>query len=84
MTWAVTSGFDMEWVINLDMQSFDSLINSLHRQQNSDMLRSIFAARIAQAEEKEYKKAVKSLQKEISATDSNDAQAFNRSFGRGI
>lgn len=84
VTWAVTSGFDFEWVINLDLTSFESLIGSLERQSNAEMLRSIFVARVAQAEEKDYKKAVRELQKGSSHGPDDDSQRVKADLGRGI
>lgn len=78
------SGFDLEWVLDLDLQSFESLMSSLERQSHAEMIKAVFVARIAQAEEKDYKKAVRELQKGASHGPEDDSQRIERDLGSGI
>lgn len=78
----------MEWVIDLDLLSFDALIASLHRNKYRNMIITINAVRIAQADKNEFKKHIQSIEKESSVTGASPATHTGKEmiakFGRGF
>jgi len=85
------SGFDIDWILDLDILSFDSLIGSVHRIQSQEKVENTWLQRYAtQAEQKQFKKAIQPLEKAMSrGTDrprpgTKDAQDFISEHGRGI
>lgn len=77
----------MEWVIDLDLISFDSLVASLERTRNRTALDQITAMRIAtQADQDGYKKVVREITErcKITPDDLDDQQRFLNDFANGI
>ena len=84
-------GFDIEWVLDLDILSFDSLIGSIHRIQSQEKVEGTWLQRYAmQAEHKDFKKAMQPYEKAMTAGTekpkpaAKGAKDFIRKHGRGI
>lgn len=91
MVRVVLAGFEIEWVLDLDLLSFDSLIGSIHRIQAQEKTEGAWLTRMAtQAEQKQFNQAIKPLQEAMTrGTDrprpgTKGAQDFIRNHGRGI
>lgn len=87
----MTNGFDVDWILDLDILSFDSLIGSLHRIQCQEKVeRSWLHHYAAQAKTDDFKKALKPLENGMHrGTDkpqpgTRGAQDFIARHGRGI
>ena len=85
------SGFDIDWILDLDVLSFDSLIGSVHRIQSQEKVETTWLTRYAtQAEHKPFKEAIRPLEDAINRgidrprPGAKGAQDFIRKHGRGI
>lgn len=85
------SGFDVEWVLDLDILSFDSLVGSVYRIQSQEKVESTWLTRYAtQAEHDKFKQALKPLEQAMTrGTDrprpgAKGAKDFIAKHGRGI
>ena len=85
------SGFDIDWVLDLDILSFDSLVGSVHRIQSQYKVEGTKLQRLAMnAQEKDFKAALKPLEKDmVRGTERprpgvHGAQDFIKKHGRGI
>jgi len=84
-------GFDIEWVLDLDILSFDSLVGSIHRIQSQTTVERTWLMRAAtQAEGKQFKEAIKPFEKAMtdgtnkSQPGTKSAKDFIRKHGRGL
>jgi hypothetical protein len=84
-------GFDIDWVMDLDILSFDSLVGSIHRIRAQDVLEKTNLARAAtNATAKQFKEIMEPYKKAIvSGTEklkpgTKTAQDFTRKYGRGF
>jgi hypothetical protein len=83
----VQSGFPLDYVMDLDLPSFDSLVQSMNRLTASDKTEQAWTSMIAaQASGKEMKKWAKRWEAAASSTaqPDNDAAALRRRVGGGI
>ncbi len=88
VTLAVTKGFDLEWISNLDVLSFGALMDSIERISAAEAIRAAQIARLAQAEAKDFKKVIKDWQKAASpgGVDPNGLSGgdLKARYGKGI
>jgi hypothetical protein len=87
----VLAGFDVDWVLDLDILSFDSLVGSIYRIQSQEKFEGTWLQRYAcQAEQKDFNKAMKPLEKAMTrGTDrprpgAKGAKDFVKKYGRGV
>lgn len=84
-------GFDIDWIMDLDILSFDSLIGSIYRIQSQHTFEDTHLMRAAtQAKEEDFKKVMAPYQKAIVAgttrpkPGTKGAKDFMRKHRRGI
>jgi len=88
VTMAVTKGFDLDWISELDVLSFRALVESLERVASAEMIRAAYVARAAQADQKDFKSVIRDWTKSATpgGVDPNarSGQDLLNQYGRGI
>ncbi len=76
------NGLDLEWLMNLDLLSFDSVIGSLDREMmRKDRMTAILIRAAYGADQKGWKDLMKALDAGDQGTDEGE---FLKKFGGGI
>lgn len=78
-------GLPIDWVIGLDLISFDALMGSVDREMARKDYMSLIVQRMAvNGDGKAYKDFMKDLEKRAGFDGPEDTGALARKFGRGI